>query len=504
MADIAVIELAAEDEAAMERLGQDLAAAVKPGDVLALNGDLGAGKTTLARALIRALADDAGIEVPSPTFTLVQDYRLRFPILHVDLYRLGSAEEVEELGLDDAADRGVVLVEWPERAEGRLPGTPVEVAISHAGDGRAISIAGPEAAMARIRRSLAIRAFLEEAGAGRATRSFLLGDASTRAYELVHSPDRPERILMDAPRRPDGPPIRNGKPYSQIAHLAESVTPFVAVDGLLRERGLAAPRIDAADYDQGLLLIEHLGGGNFLDDGRPVADRYRLAAELLAHFHGKPAPVHLPVPGQADHVVPAYDWNALTIETELLVDWYLPYATGETVSDATRADYAAAWSKVFDRLDRAEKHLVIRDYHSPNLIWRPDKTGFDRIGVIDFQDALIGPSAYDVASLAMDARVTIDAALERETRDAYVKARAAQGAFDRDSFEEAYSIMAAQRNAKILGIFVRLDRRDGKPAYIKHLPRIRDYFRRALAHPALEPVSEFARVHDLFGRAHAA
>ena len=123
-----------------------------------------------------------------------------------------------------------------------------------------------------------------------------------------------------------------------------------------------------------------------------------------------------------------------------------------------------------------------------------EKTGNDRLGLIDFQDALIGPSAYDVASLAMDARVTVSAGDRTARRSRPMsRARQAAGAFDREAFDEAYAVMAAQRNSKILGIFVRLDRRDGKPAYLKHLPRIRDYLRRALAHPALADAARILR-----------
>jgi tRNA threonylcarbamoyl adenosine modification protein YjeE len=484
------ITLQVDGERAMSRLGGDLAMALKTGDVLALSGDLGAGKSTLARAIIRALAGDPDLEVPSPTFTLVQEYQARIPVLHTDLYRIGSPDELDELGLDEAAQSGVVLVEWPERADGNLPGDPIAVLIETSGDGRQIRIEGPASTIARISRSLAIRAFLAQAGQGEADRLFMFGDASTRAYETITEPGMPTRILMDAPKRPDGPPIRDGKPYSQIAHLAESVTPFVAVGKALLERGMAAPAIHAQDLDQGLLLIEHLGQGNFLEDGKPVAERYHLAAKVLAAFHSTPFPHTLPV-GDSTYSVPAYDREALGIETELLIDWYLPFATGKPASPALREAYASAWSQVFDRLDTVEKHLVIRDYHSPNLIWRPEQSGLDRIGVIDFQDALIGPSAYDVASLAMDARVDIDPALEASTKGTYIAARQAQGAFDLEGFETAYAIMAAQRNAKILGIFVRLNERDGKPLYLKHLPRIRDYFGRAIAHPALEPVRRF-------------
>jgi aminoglycoside/choline kinase family phosphotransferase len=152
-------------------------------------------------------------------------------------------------------------------------------------------------------------------------------------------------------------------------------------------------------------------------------------------------------------------------------------------------------------LDKAEKSIVLRDFHSPNIVWRDGKSGFDRLGILDFQDALIGPSAYDVASLAMDARVTVSPEIEHLAVEAYVGARRRDGPFDEEGFRESYAIMAAQRNSKILGIFVRLDRRDGKPAYLKHLPRIQDYLARAFVHEALLPLRDLYRRHGFLGSA---
>ena len=480
------------DEAATRRLGEDIAAILARGDALLLSGDLGMGKTALARAIVRALADDDGLEVPSPTFTIVQPYAARVPLWHFDLYRLSSPDELEELGLAEALGEGAVLVEWPERAAGALPADAARIALTERGQGRDAEISGPDGFLARLRRSLAIRAFLDRSGMAGASRRFLTGDASARAYETVSLPGRAPVILMDAPRRPDGPPIRHGLPYSRIAHLAESVTPFVAIAGALREQGFAAPRIDAADLDQGLLLVENLGSVGILDaEGRPIPERYIAAAELLAEMHGRAWPRRIEVAPGVAHEVAAYDRGALAIETELLTDWYLPHQAGKPVGEAGRLAYASAWDAAFDLIGDGEKTLVLRDYHSPNLIWRAERQGHDRLGLIDFQDAVIGPAAYDVASLAMDARVTIPPGLERATVEAYCAARAARGGFDRANFDLAYAVMAAQRNSKILGIFVRLNLRDGKPGYMRHLPRIRDYLARALAHPALAALRAF-------------
>lgn len=479
------------DDDATARLGNDLAAALRPGDLVALHGDLGAGKTALARAIIRSLAADPALDVPSPTFTLVQDYTARFPVHHFDLYRLSSPDELEELGYDEAREAGVCLVEWPERAAGRLGADGMDIVLAEENGGRRVAISGSAHALARIGRSFSIRGFLDLAGWAGARRSYLQGDASARAYERVELPDRQPVILMNSPRQPDGPPIRGGRPYSRIAKLAESVVPFVAIDRALREHGFAAPEIHAQDLDAGLLLIENLGSATVLDkEGKPVRERYEAAAGLLADMHAVDWPRALPVAEGMAYPVPDYDAEAMLIETELLLDWYVPRVTGEPASAADREAFAAAWAQTFDLLERSETSLVLRDFHSPNLIWRETRNGNDRLGVIDFQDALIGPAAYDVASLAMDARVDMTPELEQAVVDAYCAARMRSGPFDREAFEVAYAIMAAQRNSKILGIFVRLDARDGKPHYLRHLPRIGSYLARALAHPALSPVRE--------------
>ncbi|MEP1516702.1 MAG: tRNA (adenosine(37)-N6)-threonylcarbamoyltransferase complex ATPase subunit type 1 TsaE, partial [Nitratireductor sp.] len=209
------MRIALPDEAATTRLGDDLAMALAPGDVVRLQGDLGAGKTALARAIIRAVAADPELEVPSPTFTLVQSYALRFDLHHCDLYRLAAPDELDELGFDELAETGVVLVEWPERAGDRLDGAALTVRLDHHGDGRLATIDGEAGAMARLARSLAARCFLDKAGRSPAHRRHLQGDASYRTYETVTEAGA-RTILMNAPAQPAGPPLRDGRSYNEI------------------------------------------------------------------------------------------------------------------------------------------------------------------------------------------------------------------------------------------------------------------------------------------------
>lgn len=494
------LDLSLPDDAATRRLGEDLGLALRRGDALALRGGLGAGKSTLARALIRALAGDPELEVPSPTFTLAQLYPTEPPVAHFDLYRLGGPDELDELGFEDALAEGAVLVEWPEKAASRLPAAALTVALSIDGSGRRARLQGRGPLFERASRALAGRRFLQGAGWGEAVRKPLTGDASARAYETVALPGQAPRLLMNAPPLVPGPAVKAGRAYAEIARSARSVHAFVAVDEALAGAGFAVPQIFAADVEDGFLLVEDLGRGGVLDArGRPVAARYEAAARLLAALHRRPWEAEITTRAGFTHAVPPFDRDALTVEVELLLEWFVPFRTGRAADADLRHAFGQEWASLFDRLETAERSLVLRDFHSPNLIWRDDREGLGRLGLIDFQDALIGPAAYDVASLAMDARVTVEPALEGAVVSAYEAARASDPGFDAERFREAYAITAAQRNSKILGIFVRLKERDGKDGYLSHLPRIQGYLARALAHPALGGLRALYRRHGFLG-----
>ena len=481
------------DEAATRRFGETLALALRPGDCVWLVGDLGAGKSALARATLRAAAADDHLEVPSPTFTLVQSYDdLSFgTALHADLYRLEAPEEVEELGLTEALESGVVMIEWPERGGGTVPPATLQLTIEvAAAETRHVTATGSADALARLHRSIAIRRFLDVHGHDGSARRPLTGDASTRSYETLHdsgAPDERPPILMNAPAQPDGPPIRDGLPYSRIAHLAEDVTAFVAVVERLREAGFRAPKIGARDLDHGLLVLDNLGSDSPLDgDRRPLEERYLASVETLAALHAVPLdhwtrrrelePGHV-------HTVPPYDAGAMAIEVALLPDWYLPHRLGRPLEEGERAGFEAVWAPLIADMATRRETLVLRDFHSPNIIWDGGREGTDRTGLIDVQDALIGPAAYDVTSLAHDARVDMPPDLSARLIDRYIELR--KGAIDEDDFRRSLAIMQAQRATKVAGIFVRLSKRDGKHGYIAHLPRMERVLADALAHPAL-------------------
>jgi aminoglycoside/choline kinase family phosphotransferase len=292
---------------------------------------------------------------------------------------------------------------------------------------------------------------------------------------------------MISPRRPDGPPVRNGKPYSAIAHLAEDVKPFVAMARALRGRGFSAPEIYAADLGEGLLVLEDLGGEGVVasDTGAPIQERYATAVDVLVALHRQALPQVLPVAPRIDHPLPPYDLDAFLIEAELLLDWYVPHRGG-AVAPPARSEFLALWRASLQRAIEAPPTWVLRDYHSPNLLWLAQRQGMARVGLLDFQDALLGPPAYDLVSLLQDARVDVPEQLEMALLGGYVRARqASDPGFRAAEFLELYATLGAQRATKILGIFARLDRRDGKPQYLRHLPRVYRYLSRSLAHSSL-------------------
>lgn len=475
------------DEAATARLAQDIAAVLAPGDLVALSGDLGAGKTTFARALLRALAGDPHLEVPSPTFPLRIDHQAgRFAVAHIDLYRLSGPGELEEIGLDEALIDGAVLVEWPETLPPGLTGERLDVAFALEGAGRRADLDGSGSWPQRLTRTELARQFLDRSGWAVARRHPLAGDASARTYERVNR-DGIAAILMNAPPRQPGPPIYGGRSYDAVAHRGLDIKPFVAIGGALRRSGVHAPRIEATDMDAGFVLMEDLGEAGIVDaSGDPIMARYEAAIDLLVAMHDKAWPDEVALPDGEPYRLPPYDPDALMIEVSLFPDWFGGHRGEPEFPAEQRDDFLTAWRSVLDALDQSTTTWVMRDFHSPNILWQEGAKGLNRVGVIDFQDALIGHPAYDVASLAQDARVTLSEAQEAALKERYMAGRrAADPGFAPVPFRTAYAILALQRATKVLGAFTRLAVAEGKPGYQRHRARLKALIRRNLAHPVL-------------------
>jgi aminoglycoside/choline kinase family phosphotransferase len=316
--------------------------------------------------------------------------------------------------------------------------------------------------MADARRDQAIAAFLARHGWDKADRRPLAGDASFRRYERL-SRDGERAVLMDAP-----PPH-------------EDVRPFVRVDALLRSAGLTAPGIFAADEAAGLLLIEDFGDDTYtrlLARGHDERDLYERAVDVLIRLHRTLAP-------DALAGLPPFDDARCIEEAMRLVEWYWPACHGGPApGDATMA-FVAAWRAVLPAARRIPDGLMIYDYHVDNLMLLPDRDGVAQVGLLDFQDAMRAPVSFDLMSLLQDVRRDMAADL---AADCYARYLAAFPAIDREAFAASYAIMGAQRNIRILGTFVRLWVRDGKPGYLNWLPRCWRFVESDLAHPATVPL----------------
>ncbi|MFC7663470.1 aminoglycoside phosphotransferase family protein [Methylorubrum suomiense] len=314
-------------------------------------------------------------------------------------------------------------------------------------------------------------------------------DAGRRVLARLRAAGEARRRDRGADDRPAPPrrPAGQGREALQRDRQARREHPRLRRDGpgpvWARHLG---PRILGENLKAGLLILEDLGAEPVVENGAPRPERYAEAVRLLAKLHATDLPDRVPVAEGIEHVLPPYDLEALLFEAELMPEWYAPAIRSTQLPAEARRDFLSLWSDALRDLLTERPTWTLRDYHSPNLIWLPAREGLERVGVIDFQDAVMGHPAYDVASLLQDARVDCSADFELRLLGLYIRERRARDpGFDLQAFARSYAVLAAQRATKILGIFARLDKRDGKPGYLAHLPRIEGYLARNLAHPAL-------------------
>lgn len=332
------------------------------------------------------------------------------------------------------------------------------------------------------KRQESISAFLEKSGWSGIVPDPLAADASTRRYFRLAG-DKGRALLMDAPPAAEAatcppeadPETRRALGYNAMARLAgPRLEAFTSLSGFLREAGVQTPEIYAADPVEGLALIEDFGDRllvRALAEGGDEGGLYRAALKLLRPLRDQQLS-----PRRIDMWdLQSYDEVAMLTEAYLLPEWYAPYV-GVELSSVAIDEYTEIWRELFAGLSQPQT-LVLRDYHAENILVTDKKD----LAVIDFQDALIGQAAYDVASLLEDARRDVDAGLAAELLAEEVMHTADPAAFTSD-----YAILAAQRNAKILGIFGRLIKRDNKPKYTQFLPRVEAHFRRDIGREGLE------------------
>ena len=312
-----------------------------------------------------------------------------------------------------------------------------------------------------MKRDAQIKSFLEASGWANATRSPLSGDASFRRYERL-SCGNTSAILMDAPP------------------TSENLRAYIGVARLLSKHGYSTPEILANDEAGGLAVIEDFGDDTYtrvLDlDVANEDTLYTSALDILIDIHRHPS---------LGQLLPEYDDIRFLSEVALFVDWYLPAIHGKDIRAAARAEFLELWEPLLLVAREVPDRIVLRDFHVGNLMVLKNREGLRACGLLDFQDAVFGPVTYDIVSLLEDARRDVSRELSNRLIRRYLDAFTT---LDHDMFSASYAVLGAQRAMKIIGIFTRLDRRDRKPNYLLHIPRVWHWLRNDLTHPTLAPI----------------
>ena len=320
-----------------------------------------------------------------------------------------------------------------------------------------------------IRRREQLESFLSKTQFAGAQLQPLAGDASARRYVRAMLGGK-IAMVMDTPAE------------------GENFLAFVQVAECLHKNGYSAPQILARDMQEGFLLLEDFGDESFtriLSKQKSDAENilYSAAIDLLAQWHDSSAKNSIGLP--------LYDEELYLREVSLFPDWYLPQIMTQEKTAALRAQYMEIWREILRSFPLKQDVFVHRDFHADNLMWLPQRDGTQRVGLLDFQDAVIGDAAYDIVSLLEDARRDVPSDLV----DLMIKKYLTQTGENPDGFFAAYNVLGAQRNSKIIGIFVRLAVRDGKQNYLKLLPRVWAHLQRDIEHPLLKKLSNWLELN---------
>lgn len=495
------------DEAATQALAERLARYVVAGDLIRLEGDLGAGKTTFAGYFIRGMGHVG--DVPSPTYTLVQTYAgTRVSLAHIDCYRLNDSTELDGLDLGTYRQFGVVLAEWPEKGgallsadvpdtlpnpinQRELPGI-LKVRLEIAADGaRRATLTGstswawrfaflqglaglPEGVvLTRPISEAGRRAFLDQNLAPGYTLTSLGGDWGGRCYAKVELADGSQQLLMD------GPPPQE----SVVGAYAQIAEHYAAM-------GLRTAHTYAVDTREGYLLQEHLGHTALYDTmqaGEDTAAWFRVAGHILA----------TQVQHHAAHGTPAWAMRYSALywwaEAARFLNWYVPFATGKAATPEQFAQWQALWQALYTEVSVFPHGLMMWDCQSPNLMCLSDVPSIQNLALIDIQDARVAPVVQDAALLLRNIRTPQNDAVE----DMVLADLAVTLKLDRTTLRHALDICSLHHSCRILGGLARLTVRDGKaaPAHA-YLARTWQVAKQSFSNPALRAIADFMTPYE--------
>ena len=343
------------------------------------------------------------------------------------------------------------------------------------------------------------RDFLKRAGWEVATREPLAQDASTRRYERLTLGTR-TAMLMDSPRNNEQPPCppdadqntRKSIGWNATSRLAASrVEAFVALANHLRAHGFSAPEILACDIDRGLAVVEDFGTAVFariIENGHDEQELYVNAARTLASVHSKPVPSEIKC---AEFTWPILEFDALALQVnaDLFVEWLPHHDSSVTPTDRDLDDFVAARDEMIDQAMSFPRTLTLRDYHAENLIWLPEREGDARVGLLDFQDAVLGWGEWDMAMLIQDARHGISPKVSNAAIEAYLDRTGGT----RDAFDVRLAVLGTLNALRIAGLFARLIQRDKKTRYLAFLPLQLAFLKQNLQSPAAARMNNVLR-----------
>ncbi len=449
-----------------------LSSVLGKGDVITLNGQIGAGKTTFAKFLISNLTQTPIEEISSPTFNLYQTYEGEtLDVLHYDFYRIDSELELAEIDLDESYTDKICIIEWANKYPNILPKDRIEISIECKDQERYYKINPLGKCREAIDSLNKVEDFLDEHDIKFKEIKKLPGDASKRGYFRVSNSNK-NLIVMDVTQENDA----NGKTL-----MTGGIDDFITICEYLDSINVRVPKLIARNKINTLLLEEDLGECSYTGMVAKLDFRelYEPAIETLIHISNIKHPKNIST-GPNPHYMRDFDLNIYLKEAGTFIDYYWPFVNGTFCGEDERQEFIEILSNLYSNLSD-DKTLMLRDFHSPNLLFLQNEKGLKKCAIIDFQDALLGHPLYDLVSLSNDARLTIDEGHEQYLIDLYKSSFCFNDfEFDKLSFMEQYQILGVQRSIKILGIFARLAIIDSNHNYIVHMPRVITYIKRIL------------------------
>ena len=465
----------------LEKLAKELVPLLNEGGVMTLNGQIGAGKTTLAKLIIQELTQTPLEDIVSPTFNLYHTYnRDNLEIAHYDFYRIESEIELLEIDLNESLTDKICIIEWADKFRDLLPKDRIEIFITCKKNERVYRI-NP---LGKFREVVSNRAKIENYLGGLDINftelQRLPGDASKRNYYRVMSPDN-TMILMDATQESN---------IKSKTGLSNGIDDFIKIQKYLDSIDVRVPKLIGRNRIDNILLEEDLGEYSYADmlTKENYQKLYNPAIKTLIHISNINHPKNISTDSNP-HYLKEFDLDIYLNEAEIFIDYYWPFIHGKQCNADKKQEFTHVMGEVYSNLTD-DKTLMLRDFHSPNLLFLENEDGFRKCAVIDFQDALFGHPLYDLVSLTNDARTTIDEHQEKYLIDLYKKDFPFNNfQFDSLSFIEQYHILGVQRSIKILGIFARLAILETNQNYLVHMPRVICYIKRIMQSGSIQTLA---------------